>query len=201
MCYKACGYSHSNTDNVRFIASVWSVHFPRMMLMCTVQVFTIKRINTLRPRQKGRHFANDIFICILLNENVWILIRISLKFVPKCLINNNPALVQIMAWRRPGDKPLSKPMMVSLPMHICVIRPQWVKETVMVGTVLTFNWNFICKERTLISILFHSWHNTLTDTRVRERTNAHQRTFPHHWCHFDDIHAPNLLQVWVLCVC
>ena len=34
--------------------------------------------------------------------------------------------VQIMAWRRPGDKPLSEPMMVSLTTHICVTRPQWV---------------------------------------------------------------------------
>ena len=37
-----------------------------------------------------------------------------------------PALVQIMAWRRPGDKPLSEAMMVNLPTHICVTRPQWV---------------------------------------------------------------------------
>ena len=37
-----------------------------------------------------------------------------------------PALVQIMAWRRSGDKPLSEPMMVSLLTHICVTRPQWV---------------------------------------------------------------------------
>ena len=36
------------------------------------------------------------------------------SFVPKCPINSNPALVQIMAWRRPGDKPLSEPMMISL---------------------------------------------------------------------------------------
>ena len=41
-------------------------------------------------------------------------------------INNISALVQIMAWRRPGDKPLSEPMMVSLLTHICVTRPQWV---------------------------------------------------------------------------
>ena len=33
-----------------------------------------------------------------------------------------------MAWRRPGDKPLSEPMMVSLPTHICVTRPQWVNS-------------------------------------------------------------------------
>ena len=36
-----------------------------------------------------------------MNENVRISINISLKFVPKGLINDIPALVQIMAWRRP----------------------------------------------------------------------------------------------------
>ena len=80
--------------------------------------------NTLRPRQNGRHFADDIFKRIFLNENVRISIKISLKFVPKGRIDNIPALVQIMAWRRAGDKPLSEPMMVSLPTHICVARPQ-----------------------------------------------------------------------------
>ena len=66
-------------------------------------------INTLRPRQNGRHFADDTFKRIFMNENVKISINISLKFVPKGLINNIPALVQIMAWRRPVDKPLSEP--------------------------------------------------------------------------------------------
>ena len=84
-------------------------------------------INTLRPRQNGRHFADDTFKRIFMNENVRISINISLKFVPKGLINNIPALVQIMAWRRPGDKPLSEPMMVNLLTHICVTRLQWVK--------------------------------------------------------------------------
>ena len=69
-------------------------------------------VNTLRPRQNGRHFPDDIFKYIFLNENLWISIKISLKFVPKGPINNIPALVQVMAWRRPGDKPLSDPMMV-----------------------------------------------------------------------------------------
>ena len=81
--------------------------------------------NTLRPWQIGRHFADDIFKCIFVNENVWIPIKISLKFVPKGPINNIPALVQIMAWRHAGDKPLSEPKMVSLPTHICVTRPEW----------------------------------------------------------------------------
>ena len=86
-------------------------------------------INTLRLRQDGRHVANDIFKCIFLNKNVWFRIRTPPKFVPKRLFNNIPALVQIMAWRRSYNKPLSVPMMVSLPMHICVTRPQWVKIT------------------------------------------------------------------------
>ena len=68
-------------------------------------------IDTLRPRQNGRHFADDTFKRIFLNENVRITIKISLKFVPKGPINNIPALVQIMAWRWTGDKPLSEPMM------------------------------------------------------------------------------------------
>ena len=61
-----------------------------------------------------------IFKCIFFNENLWISLKISLKFVPKVQINNIPALVQIIAWCRPGDKPLSGPMMVSLLMHIYV---------------------------------------------------------------------------------
>ena len=44
------------------------------------------------------------------------------------LFLNIPALVQIMAWRRPGDKPLYGPMMVRLPTHLCVTRPQWVNS-------------------------------------------------------------------------
>ena len=35
-----------------------------------------------------------------MNENFGILIKISLKFVPKGPINNNPALFYIMAWCR-----------------------------------------------------------------------------------------------------
>ena len=85
-------------------------------------ILSTREVNTLRPRQNGRHFADDTFKRIFVNENV----NISLKFVRNGLINNIPAFVQIMAWRRPGDKPLSEPMMVSLLTHICVTRPQWV---------------------------------------------------------------------------
>ena len=75
--------------------------------ICDVIWLSPQYINTLSPRQNGRHFVEDIFKCIFLNENVWISLMISLKFVPKVQINNILALVQIMAWRRWGDKPLS----------------------------------------------------------------------------------------------
>ena len=84
-------------------------------------------VNTLRPRRIEQHFADDIFKRIFFNENLWISIKISLKFVPKGPINNIPTLVQIMAWRLSGDKPLFESMMISLPTHICVTQPQWVK--------------------------------------------------------------------------
>ena len=108
-------------------------------------VSSIRRVNTLRPRQNGRRFADDTFMRIFLNENVRISIKVSLKFVPKGPINNIPALVQIMAWRRSGDKPLFEPMMVSLLTQICVTRPQWVNPVM-------YTWSFNMRHRALLWI-------------------------------------------------
>ena len=100
-------------------------------------------LNTLRSKQNRRHFPDDIFKCFFLNANILIAITISLKYVPNDPINNIPTLAQKMAWRRPGDKPLSEPMVVRLPTHICVTRPQWVKNilnltALVAGTVPVF---------------------------------------------------------------
>ena len=121
-------------DTVHHNICPGKVHMLQWMgsALCDVSEIWIKLqqllVNTLRPRRNGQHFANDIFKHIFFHENVWISITISLEFVPKGPINNILALVQIMAWRRPGDKPLSEPLLVSLLTHICVTRPQWVKE-------------------------------------------------------------------------
>ena len=56
-------------------------------------------------------FADKNFKWIFVNENDRILIRISLKFVHKSRIYNKTALVQVMARRRKGGKPLPKPML------------------------------------------------------------------------------------------
>ena len=102
----------------------------------SVSIYKVKRTNynillggshLLLPHW-GRDKMVDILKRIFFNENVWISIKIWLKFVTKGPINKISALVQIMVWRRPGDKPLSEAMLISLPTHRCVTRPQWVKK-------------------------------------------------------------------------
>ena len=56
---------------------------------------------------------DDIFRCIFVNEKPCILIQIwFLKMVPKVLIDDKAALVQVLAWRRTGDKPLPELMLI-----------------------------------------------------------------------------------------
>ena len=113
------GYLWNSTQNIL------PIHW-KMWILFTSE--NLRALNTLRPRQNGRHFPDDIFKCIFLFENIWIWIKISLKFVPKVRISNIPALLRIMAWHRIGDKPLSELVMVNLLTHIYVTRPQWVKR-------------------------------------------------------------------------
>ena len=107
--------------------------------------------NTLRAGRNGQHFPDDIFkrTCILFSGNVWILIIISLEVLPEGPINNNPGFVQIMAWHRLGDKPLSETIVVWLPTHICVTQPEWVKWNInfiphiwRIGRYL--EWLYVC---------------------------------------------------------
>ena len=130
-------------------------------------------LDTLRPRQNGRHFADDIFKFIFLNETVWMLLDISLKFIPEVQINNIPALVQIMAWRRPGDKPLSEPMMVRFLTHICVTRPQWVKTHLRVTIIHLPEIPYF-----LLLVWIRSWENSREANYLR-RQKAHVTSL---WC-------------------
>ena len=109
-----------------------------------------------------------------MNANIRISIKISLKFVPKGSINNIPALVQIMAWRWPGDMPLSEPMMVRLLTHICVTRSQWVNAAALVDSiritsiskyVITINYSMFYKMHRVIlyRVLLWFYHYSLVD--------------------------------------
>ena len=68
-------------------------------------------INSSPPGQMAVILADDIFKWIFLNEYGRIPIQISLKFVPGSPVDKKPALVQVMAWRRTGDKPLPQLML------------------------------------------------------------------------------------------
>ena len=81
--------------------------------------------------QNGRHFTDNIFWRIFLNENVKSWIQISLKCVPNGPIDNEPAFVQAMAWRRTGDKPLLEPMLTQFTdAYICDTRGREVNYVV-----------------------------------------------------------------------
>ena len=119
--------------NYRNIANMRRTESPNLNVSCLVLQLSLPDpmkpgVNTWRPRENGRRFADDSYKCIFFNEDFQIWNKISLKFVPKGQINKVPSLVLIMAWRRPGDKPLSEPMMARSLTHICVTRPQWVKS-------------------------------------------------------------------------
>ena len=89
-----------------------------------------------------------------LNENIWISTEISLTFAPRGSINNNSASFQIMAWRRPGDKPLSEPMMISSLTRICVTRPQWVKQRSIRLVYTIYHFRIIFQFQGLIQLMY-----------------------------------------------
>ena len=92
-----------------------NMHFYTIRISISSRWKVLKRVLT----HWGRHKMAATFQTTFSNG-------FSSKFVPRGPINNILTFVQVMAWRRPGDKPLSEPLMVRLPRHICVTRPQWV---------------------------------------------------------------------------
>ena len=105
------GYTNASAGRLIKIQWVYNIQCSNCRVWIWMMLLTL---NTLRQRQICRHFEDGIFTCIFLNENVWISLKISLKFVPKVQINKIPALIQIIALHRPGNKPLSELMMVTL---------------------------------------------------------------------------------------
>ena len=86
-------------NEVSLVETLWHILYELMMILLLVTKWMqcITCLNSSTPGQNGRLFTDDIFRCILINENFCILVKISLNFVPKGPIDSNPALVQIMA--------------------------------------------------------------------------------------------------------
>ena len=98
-------------------------------------------VNSSSLGQNGRHFADDIFKYIFMNQKFSISIRISLKFVLKGQIDKKSALVKVMDWRRTGDKPLPETLLtqfIDAYMHAAL----GDELTLM---TLVFTWAYFCK--------------------------------------------------------
>ena len=116
--------THKNRFSPRYMSSFYICDC--LCRKVRTNMYHCTEFNTLRPTQHGCHFPDHIFECIFLYENVRISIKGSLKSVPTGLTHNISALVQIMAWRRPGASHYLNQWWPSYPTHICVSRPQWV---------------------------------------------------------------------------
>ena len=98
-------------------------------------------VNTLRLRQNGRRdFPDDIFKCIFLNENVWISIKISLKFVPKDPINNIPALIRDGSMTKPCLPRVAAQPQMTLSFFKPYLSPRWRYCDVMTQLDKTPQW-------------------------------------------------------------
>ena len=129
-----CGFIVSNKkwDNPCTNATNYLCFRP-IVYVCKHQNNSHKRLT-----QKWTPFRRQCFQMHFLEWKCMNFAKISLKFVPKVPVNNIPALVHILAWRRSGDKPLSELMMVSLLTQICVTRPQWVNQIAIPVYVLFY---------------------------------------------------------------
>ena len=101
--------------------------------MCWMQIWAILCFPLLHISTDLTHWGRDKMAAVSrrhfqMHFLEWKCINFDWNFTEGVPINNIPALVQIMAWRRLGDKPLSEPMMDSLLTHICVTRPQSVNR-------------------------------------------------------------------------
>ena len=104
----------------------------------TISLIKFKHIEA---ESSGRYFPHDKFKCIFLNKDIWILIKISLKFVPKRPFNNESALgLEIAQCRRTGDKALSETILSSLT-HIWGARGRWVNIDSLLAIFYMVYWH------------------------------------------------------------
>ena len=137
---------------------------------------------TLRPRRNRQHFADNILKSILVQWKCLNLKKKSLKFVGTTY--NIVALVQIIAWRRPSDTLLFEPVMVSLPMHICLIRPQWIYNAYL-QTVAYWNVSCLCLKHSNLTMkagafYFHVFIKKLNVHQAINQAILLKKVFP--WC-------------------
>ena len=116
-------------EKIRWV-KVHLIHRSWVTHICASNQVIISLNNGLPPHLRCKYLGK----CWLVNS---IPIKISLKCAPKVSINNIPGLVQIMAWRRPGNKPLSEPMMLNLPIYASLGLNELKRQTAEQISVVT----------------------------------------------------------------
>ena len=106
---------------------------------CSLNVSPVDSVLNHPLWTKFRRFADDSFICIFVTEKFCILIKISLKFVPKDPIENNPAPVQIMAWQQISASHYLNQCWPSSLTHICGTRGRWIKPVISIAASKQIN--------------------------------------------------------------
>ena len=96
----------------RILPNIW-IHDKWINISQYHKMQVIKYFNS-PPDKTAAILRDDVSKCIFVNKNYSIPIQIPLKFVLSCQIDNKPALFQVMAWRRMGDKPLPEPMVTNI---------------------------------------------------------------------------------------
>ena len=103
-----------------FATAWWTYYLPqnKVIMGCLSLVWAyfiiVPNLNIMTSKQNGHHFTNDIFKWIFFNDDYLTLIKISLQYVPLCLIDNVAAPVHIMAWHQTDDKQLPDPKMAQI---------------------------------------------------------------------------------------
>ena len=137
----------------------------------------------IENESKWPPFPHYVFKCIFINENLWNSIKIALKIVPRGSANNIPPLVQIMAWRRPGKRPLSEPTMVRLLTHIWVTRLQWIKTLKRVCDIIDWHGQKFDPIIYMLVYMTISNESSLFVTRCLYRESVDHIGVPHkNWC-------------------
>ena len=133
-------------------------------------------INTLRSRQNGRHFADDMFKCIFVNENVGISIKISLKFVHKGPINNIQALAQ---------KWLGAEQATSHYLNQWWLFYWRIYASLGLNELMLVEWHEIVNDANSMSLRRSSHNNSISTScyihGVQSKQNEHFADLTHHW--------------------
>ena len=105
-------FSYKNANAADFVVYIWKVSFPTQISGHSELIHAQPSLRKHWGRDKWPPFSRRLFRMDFLEWKCMNFDWMSLKLVPNGAINNIPALVQIMARRRPSDKPLSEPMLV-----------------------------------------------------------------------------------------